>query len=414
MQSYNTLKELDFERLAGSAGEMRAIEVISGYLAALNLHPNVEEFALKSFDAGRAEIVTGNKRWDAIPFGLCSDVVLKSALVYLENLDILPHSLGAYEGKIVMYYHNSKLISELLEGSGVKALIGISAPHKSASVRAHRQNATDNVPHVMISYSQAEELKAYDGQEIEFRINQNQEERSAHNIVLDIPGSGQDQNLTLLVGHYDSVARSHGSCDNAAGSVCLLQAAEYFSVHKPKRDLRIIWFSGEEMGLLGSTAYMEAHKDELQKRLRLVINIDLAGDPIGRNVLMVLGTKEIMGYASGTLREEGIYFQEILNIYSSDCMPFAVYEIPSINIARLGGKALFYIHSEDDQAKHCTQEGIDVVANAGITLLSRILNAKIYPVNKEIDDSLRDKIEKYMYNSRLQKPELHWRESYRK
>ncbi|MDD4148023.1 MAG: hypothetical protein PHO85_05855, partial [Candidatus Cloacimonetes bacterium] len=99
MQSYNTLKELDFERLAGSAGEMRAIEVISGYLAALNLHPNVEEFALKSFDAGRAEIVTGNKRWDAIPFGLCSDVVLKSALVYLENLDILPHSLGAYEGK---------------------------------------------------------------------------------------------------------------------------------------------------------------------------------------------------------------------------------------------------------------------------------------------------------------------------
>jgi Zn-dependent M28 family amino/carboxypeptidase len=175
-----------------------------------------------------------------------------------------------------------------------------------------------------------------------------------------------------------------------------------------------VWFSGEELGLLGSTAYMEAHKDELINRLRLIINIDLAGDPIGRNVLMVLGSKELMGYAGGCLREEGIYFQEHLNIYSSDCMPFAAYEIPSINIARMGGKALYHIHTEDDRAQYCNQAGIDVVANAGITLLSRVLNAEIYPVNKEIDDSLRDKIEKYLYNSRLQKPELHWRESYRK
>lgn len=414
MQSYDILKELDFERLAGSGGELKAIEIITGHLKAFGLNPLLEEFTLKSFDAGEAEIVCGGKKWEAFPLGLCSDTQIYGELVYLENLDVLMHKLGAYEGKIVLYFHSSKMISELVENSGIKALIGISAPNKNASARSYRQNAPELLPQVMVRYDQAEELMQYLGQEISFKIDQNLEERIAHNIVVDIPGSGIDRHLTLLGGHYDSVARSHGSCDNAAGSICLLKAAEFFSRHRPKRDLRIVWFSGEELGLLGSTAYMEAHKDELINRLRLIINIDLAGDPIGRNVLMVLGSKELMGYAGGCLREEGIYFQEHLNIYSSDCMPFAAYEIPSINIARMGGKALYHIHTEDDRAQYCNQAGIDVVANAGITLLSRVLNAEIYPVNKEIDDSLRDKIEKYLYNSRLLKPELHWRESYRK
>ncbi|MDD3524164.1 MAG: M28 family peptidase [Candidatus Cloacimonetes bacterium] len=414
MQSYQILKELDFERIAGGEGESKAIRIISKHLKKMGIKPKLEEFAIKSFDAGMASVIAGKKRWEVIPYGLCCDGDIRGELVYLENLDALAHRLGAYDDKIVLYYHSSRPVFELLESARLKALINVSTPHKKAGVRALRQNQDSPIPQMTISYQDAEELMTICGKEITISIRQNMEERKARNIVAEIPGTGHDNSLTMLVGHYDSVARSHGSCDNAAGSVCLLQAAEYFSKNPPKRDLRIVWFSGEEMGLLGSTAYMELHKEELLARLRLVINIDLAGEVIGRNVLMVLGTKELMGYASGLLREEGIFFQEVLNIYSSDCMPFATYEIPSLNIARLGGKALFYIHTEDDQAKYCNQEGIDVVAEAGITLLRRILNAEFYPVNKAIDDSLREKIEKYMYNSTLGKPEMHWRESYKK
>jgi hypothetical protein len=45
--------------------------------------------------------------------------------------------------------------------------------------------------------------------------------------------------------------------------------------------------------------------------------------------------------------------------------------------------------------------------------LERILNAGFYPVPRGIDDSLRDKIERYLWQSRLEKPELQWREKYR-
>jgi hypothetical protein len=95
-------------------------------------------------------------------------------------------------------------------------------------------------------------------------------------------------------------------------------------------------------------------------------------------------------------------------------MPFSTLEIPSLNIARMGGKALYYIHTEDDKAKYVTQKGLEGPYNAGVTLLSRILNANIYPVTKAIDDSLRDKIESYLYQSQLEKPELKWVEKYKK
>jgi hypothetical protein len=95
-------------------------------------------------------------------------------------------------------------------------------------------------------------------------------------------------------------------------------------------------------------------------------------------------------------------------------MPFSIYEIPSLNLARVGGKALFYGHTADDVAKHTSEYGLTDVYQASVALLQRILNAGYYPVPRGIDDSLREKIESYLWNSTLQKPELHWKEKYRR
>ena len=107
-------------------------------------------------------------------------------------------------------------------------------------------------------------------------------------------------------------------------------------------------------------------------------------------------------------------FEERLDIYSSDNMPFSIYEIPAVNIARVGGKASFYCHTPGDKPEFATNEGLDHTLNAGIAVLSRVLNAKIYPIKREIDESLRDKIEKYFWNSKLEEPKLFWTPKYKK
>jgi len=51
---------------------------------------------------------------------------------------------------------------------------------------------------------------------------------------------------------------------------------------------------------------------------------------------------------------------------------------------------------------------------AAAGFLERVLGAEIYPVRKEIDESLRDRIERYLWGSLYVKPELQWMERYRK
>lgn len=416
MKLYQLLKALDHERLAGTEGERRGRETIIDYLESLGLKPKTEDFEFDGFESGTAKVSVGKQSWEATPYGLCGDCDVEGDLVYLENADAILLNPGAYEDCIVLYYHSDKRLYELASAAKVKAFIGISAPLKTAYSYSHRQNLPKDelFPAAMLRYDYAEKLIKLDGRKVRLQIRQKSGKRTAHNIVLDITGKGRDKALTLLVGHYDSVARSHGACDNAGGSVCLIKAAEYFAKKQPERDLRIIWFSGEELGLLGSFVYAKAHEEEITERVKLVINVDLAGDPIGRNVVFVLGSKELQGYAGGILREQGLVFSENLSIYSSDCMPFSVFEIPSLNLARVGGKGLFHIHTKNDTARNATEYGLQDVYKATVSILDRVLNARMYPVPTGIDDSLREKIERYLWQSTLEKPELKWKEKYKK
>jgi len=416
MNLYALLKTLDFERVAGSAGEQKAIEIITDFMKKCGLKPKLEAFDIHGFEAGTAIISAGSKHWEATPFGLCGDAVVEGEMVFLENADVLLHNPERYKDKIILFYHNTKRLYDLYEYTKVKAFIAIGAPFRKATSLSHRQKRTEGfiIPTAMLSYELSRQLIKLDGKKVKLTIKQEIAKKKAQNIVTEIKGKGHDDALTLMTGHYDSVARSHGSGDNAGGTVCLLKAAEYFSKHTPARDLRIINFSGEEIGLLGSFAYAKQHEEEIKKRLRLVVNVDVAGDPIGKNVLIALGTKELLGYAAGILREHGMMFDESLGIYSSDCMPFTPLEIPALNIARFGGEGNYFIHTADDTSRHVTQRGLEDPYKAAITLLTHILNADIYPISKGIDDSLRDKIETYLYQSQLEKPELKWQEKYKK
>ena len=121
-----------------------------------------------------------------------------------------------------------------------------------------------------------------------------------------------------------------------------------------------------------------------------------------------------MGYIDGINREQGLLFKTGLDIYSSDNMPFTMYEIPSVNIARFGGKASVLAHTPDDKIENVSAFGLENTIKAAITTLDRLLNSKIFPIDSQIDKSLREKIEKYLYNLTGEDNLLRWIPSYKK
>jgi Iap family predicted aminopeptidase len=416
LNAHQILKELNFERLTGSAGEKKAIGIIAKYLKQIKLKHRLEPFAVNSFETGTASIKAKGKTFKAHPFGLSHNHSISGEMIFLEDADILLRNKGAYQGKIVLTYTYSRKIAEQFKAAGIKACIAIGSPLHEAPSWSYRQKmyVQGYVPSVTVTYKDGLELSALSGSKIELSIKQSAGKRIGHNIVIDIKGKGYDDNLTLAVGHYDSVARSPGSTDNAGGIVTLLKAAEHFAKNKPQRDLRIVMFSGEELGLRGSFAYAEKHQKEVKERLGLVVNVDVAGDELGKNELIVIGSPQLQGYADGITRETGHYFRASLDIYSSDGMPFAVHEVPAVNICRFGGQASDMIHTPGDDVKHTSQRGLEPTIAAAVNLLDRVLNSKIYPVEKAIDRSLKDKIEKYLWGSLMEAPKLEWTPEYKK
>jgi leucyl aminopeptidase len=104
-------------------------------------------------------------------------------------------------------------------------------------------------------------------------------ELNAQNIIVTIPGQTQPDEYVLLVAHLDdtswnSVRIAPGANDNAIGAATLLEAARLFRRMQFERAVRMIWFTGEEAGTLGSRAYVHEYGD---LDYNGVINLDMFG-----------------------------------------------------------------------------------------------------------------------------------------
>jgi Zn-dependent M28 family amino/carboxypeptidase len=84
-----------------------------------------------------------------------------------------------------------------------------------------------------------------------------------NNVVAEIPGTDPElkSELVILGGHLDSWHASTGATDNGAGSAVMMEAVRILKAMnvKPRRTIRLVLWSGEEQGLLGSRGYVKKH-----------------------------------------------------------------------------------------------------------------------------------------------------------
>jgi hypothetical protein len=80
----------------------------------------------------------------------------------------------------------------------------------------------------------------------------------------------------LLVAHYDSVPAGPGAGDDGAGIACLLETARALSAGPPLRhDVIFLFSDGEELGLLGASAFAAEHP--WKNDVGVVLNFDNRG-----------------------------------------------------------------------------------------------------------------------------------------
>lgn len=93
------------------------------------------------------------------------------------------------------------------------------------------------------------------------------------NVVAELRGSEKPDEFVVLGAHLDSWELGTGALDNGCNAALVIDALRAIkaSRQRPRRTIRFILFSGEEQGMLGSHAYVLAHRNELDKAAGVLV-----------------------------------------------------------------------------------------------------------------------------------------------
>ncbi len=132
------------------------------------------------------------------------------------------------------------------------------------------------------------------GQKVEMRLslpNKTGGPFQARNVVAEIRGSELPGEVVIVGGHLDSWDLGAGCLDNGCNVALTMEIARGMvdAGVRPRRTVRFVLFGAEEEGLLGSLAYVRAHRDEL--------------DSIAAVIIHDMGVGKIQGYSLGGRRD---------------------------------------------------------------------------------------------------------------
>ncbi len=132
------------------------------------------------------------------------------------------------------------------------------------------------------------ELLEQDKVEVELRLSARIERSTSRNVVAKLPGENEE--IIIVGAHHDSVL-TPGTVDDASGVAVVLEMARVLSMEDLPRTILFTTFGSEELGLLGSTAFVREHVDN--KIIAAVVFDVIAPGPENGLRVGLKGSREI-------------------------------------------------------------------------------------------------------------------------
>ena len=407
-KSFNFLKKLYFVRTGGYKEELTAAHLIQEECEKLGVTTELEEFDVDGYEIEKANLKFLDPDFEVECVGVgmsssTSDEGITGDFIYITSLE--DAKIQDVENKICLIHSklvNYKLYKELVKkkAKGLVLCCGdVYKNNKDVDLDPYmyrvRHYENGKIPAVCIRMKDAEKVLKQKPKKASFVLKQTEKKNPSHNVVATIQGTTKPDEVIAFTAHYDSVSFSKGAYDNATGAVALLQILEYYLKNKPARTLKFIWCGSEEMGLLGSKAYVSMHEDELSN-YKLCINIDMLGATLGYDIACATTQMSFVNYLQYTSKELGFPLVTSQGVYSSDSTSFADRDVPAVSFARAAPRGGATIHSRDDVLDHLSEENYYNSCNFIIKFSNRLINSISFPVEEGIPDNMKDELDKYL------------------
>lgn len=408
MNAENIMKvfsDTAYIRVGGRPEEKKAAEYLRRRVVEFGLEAALEPFDVPLGDIEEAMLLVDGVSIPCKGYMCAGSSTVEAPFYYLRTNDAW--SLRQCKGKIVLIdgYLGYWIYQDLLENGAVGFVTydgHVNYADRDIDARELRSYVSNGkiIPGVNINVKDAVSLIEKGVKSAKIVLKQKEYMGTSQNVVLDMPGETDE--YIVFSAHYDSTPLSQGAYDNMSGSIGLLGIAEHFAMNPHRYGLRFVWCGCEERGLLGSKAYCAAHEEELSK-IVLNINLDMIGCIMGKFIACATAEEKLVNYIEYFAAEMGHEIKVSQDVYSSDSTPFADKGVPAVSFARIAPNNTATIHNSYDTMKLMNgaqmAEDIDFL----IAFTSRMANAKLCPVKREMPDNMKEKLDTYLFRKRPEK-----------
>ena len=232
------------------------------------------------------------------------------------------------------------------------------------------------------------------------------EKRTGHNVVAYLPASSPMSGLMkpwVMVGaHYDHLGhgeagntladkadanKTHfGADDNASGSAAALAVAVKLAKQPRKRNVVVAFWSGEELGLIGSTAF--ATKPPLAlDQVEAYLNFDMVGR-MQDNKLTIQATGTSAAWPK--LIEQTNIAAGFDLLLQAD--PYQPTDVATFNLASIPSLAFFTgthadYHKPSDTADKIDYEDLDRVVDFAVAIINRLESLTEAPLFTKVEQT---------------------------
>lgn len=239
------------------------------------------------------------------PEGITAEAIVVNNFAELERRkDEVPGKIVVYNQKYVSYgetvkYRSAGATRASMYGA-VAALIRSVTPYSLYTPHTGMQTYGKGVKKIPVACITAEDatfLKRLSNRGESIKINLKMEARNlpstvSRNVVAEIVGSESPEKVVVVSGHIDSWDVGQGAMDDGGGAFISWNALQILKQlnYRPRRTIRMIMWTAEEVGIIGAQHYIQSHKAE-EGNLQFVLESDMGTfTPLG---LEFTGTAQV-------------------------------------------------------------------------------------------------------------------------
>jgi carboxypeptidase Q len=254
------------------------------------------------------------------------------ALVVPEGADL--------DSVIYNFYRAPGLVRELKDAGALAVLIAADKPHSilyTAPVEFSATGRLAALPTLSLAREDVLLLRRLLSQNRLPRMRLDVANRvggafESTNVVGEIEGGETPNEIVVVGAHLDSNDLGPGALDNAAGSAAVLETARAIKALglRPRRTIRFVLFTGEEEGMVGSIAYVERHREEMDRTVAALVMDIGAGRPVGWFSMGRTDLDASVRALSAPLSQFGDFAIEHAAFAATDNAPFMAEGVPNL------------------------------------------------------------------------------------